>query len=105
MIFMVVICFMSPGTLFVAHGANENLNLYSGAAVLIDGDTGRILYEKNANDPMPNASTTKIMTCILAIELGKPDQICTVSDYARSMPETKCGFYKDDKFYLKDLLY
>ena len=54
---------------------------------------------------MPNASTTKILTCILAIENGSMDQICTVSEYACKMPETKCGFSKGDQFYLKDLLY
>ena len=54
---------------------------------------------------MPNASTTKILTCILAIENGSPDQICTASEYACTMPETKCGFSQGDRFYLKDLLY
>lgn len=44
-------------------------NLYARSAVLMDGDTGRILYGKNENDVMPMASTTKIMTCILT--LGK----------------------------------
>lgn len=83
----------------------ENLNLYAQSAVLIDGDTNRILYGKNPNELMPNASTTKILTCIIAIEMGELNQVCPVSDYARSMPETKCGFYEGDCFYLKDLLY
>lgn len=83
----------------------EDLNLYAQSAVLIDGDTNRVLYAKNADTHMPNASTTKILTCILAIELGEMNQVCPVSDYARTMPETKCGFYKGDSFYLKDLLY
>ena len=83
----------------------EELKLYAQSAVLIDGDTNRILYAKNADVHMANASTTKILTCILAIESGQMDQVCEVSDYARSMPETKCGFYEGDSFYLKDLLY
>lgn len=83
----------------------ENINLYAKSAVLIDGETNRILYGKNPMEQMPNASTTKILTCILAIELGEMEQICEVSDYARTMPETKCGFYKGDAFYLRDLLY
>lgn len=83
----------------------ENLSLYAQSAVLIDGDTNRILFGKNPLEHMPNASTTKILTCILAMELGTLDQVCDVSDYARSMPETKCGFYEGDQFYLKDLLY
>lgn len=102
-IFMFVI-FMVP---MISYGEklNETISLYAKAAVLIDGDTNRILYEKNPHIQMPNASTTKILTCILAIENGNLEQVCEVSDYARAMPETKCGFYKGDEFYLKDLLY
>ncbi len=54
---------------------------------------------------MANASTTKILTCILALELGNPDDVVTVSDYACSMPKVKLGFAAGDTFYLKDLLY
>ena len=75
------------------------------AAILVDVDSGRVLYEQNADAKMRIASTTKILTCILAIENGSPDQICTASEYACTMPETKCGFSQGDRFYLKDLLY
>ncbi len=46
----------------------DPLNLNAHAAVLLDGDTGRILYGKNETEVLPMASTTKIMTCILALE-------------------------------------
>ena len=84
---------------------NTDLNLYAQAAALLDGETGRLLYGKNAEALMPNASTTKILTCIIAIEQGNLDQTCTASEYACSMPETKCGFAPGESFYLKDLLY
>ncbi|MCD8151198.1 MAG: D-alanyl-D-alanine carboxypeptidase [Clostridiales bacterium] len=83
----------------------DDLNLYAGAAVLIDADSGRILYGKSAAESMANASTTKILTCILALELGNPDDVVTVSDYACSMPKVKLGFSSGDTFYLQDLLY
>ena len=83
----------------------EELTLYAKSAVLIDGDTGWILYGKSANTPMANASTTKILTCILALENGKPEDVVTVSDYACTMPAVKMGFSSGDQFYLKDLLY
>jgi len=41
-------------------------NLYALSAVLMDGDSGRVLYEKEGYTARPNASTTKVMTCILA---------------------------------------
>lgn len=85
------------------HG--EDLTLYAKSAVLIDCTNNRILYGKSANTPMANASTTKILTCILALESGKADEEVTVSDYACSMPQVKMGFSSGDTFYLRDLLY
>lgn len=93
----------SPESFSDFHG--EDLTLYAKSAVLIDADTGRILYGKSANTPMANASTTKILTCILALENGNPEDVVTVSDYACTMPEVKMGFSSGDQFYLKDLLY
>lgn len=84
---------------------SEDLTLFAKGAVLIHCDNNRILYGKNANTPMPNASTTKILTCILAIESGKLQDVVTVSEYACKMPQVKLGFSAGDTFYLKDLLY
>ena len=51
------------------------------------------------------ASTTKIMTCIVALENGKMNQILKVSSKAASMPKVKCMQKKGEQYYLKDLLY
>ena len=51
---------------------DETLQLYAQSAVLMDADSGRVLYGKNPEDILPMASTTKIMTCILALEYGNP---------------------------------
>ena len=83
----------------------DNLTLYARSAVLMDADSGRVLYEKDGYTHMPNASTTKIMTCILAIESGKMQDSVTVSAYAASMPKVRLGMQKDDTFLVKDLLY
>ena len=72
---------------------------------MIDGNTGRILYGKNENEKMPMASTTKIMTCIVALESGKMNQIIKVSSKAASMPKVKMYAKKGEQYYLKDLLY
>ena len=82
-----------------------NLNLYAKSAVLMDADSGRILYEKDGHTHMPNASTTKILTCILAIENGNLDDEVKVSSYAASMPKVRLGVTTEDTFYLKDLLF
>lgn len=54
--------------------------LYAQAAILMDADTGQIIYGKNERTKMYPASLTKIMTCMLALELGKAEDIVTVSE-------------------------
>jgi len=83
----------------------DPLILNSRAAVLIDGDTGRVLYGKNETEVLPMASTTKIMTCILALENAGLDTEVTVSDRAAAMPEVKLHVRKGEKYRLEDLLY
>lgn len=83
----------------------EELQLYAGAAVLMDADSGRILYGKNEKDILPMASTTKIMTCILALEYGNPEEIVEVSSYAASMPKVKLYVKQGERYRLEDLLY
>ena len=84
---------------------SDDLNLYAKSAVLTDAETGRILYGKNATTPMANASTTKIMTCLIAIESGKLDDIATFSEYACKMPKVRLGCAEGMQFKLEDLLY
>lgn len=57
----------------------EKLSLNARAAVLMDADSGRILYGKNETMVFPMASTTKIMTLIVALEHNEPDQIVMAS--------------------------
>lgn len=83
----------------------DDLQLYAQAAVLMDADSGRVLYGKNEKAVLPMASTTKIMTCILALEYGNPEQIVEASSYAASMPKVKLYVKKGEKYRLKDLLY
>lgn len=92
-------------SLSVNAAAEEPAGLYSTGAVLMDGDSGRVLFSKSGDEFYSMASTTKIMTCILALELGKPDQVVTFSDYAASMPDVQMNAKAGEQYYLKDLLY
>ncbi len=87
------------------YAAADELQLYAKAAVLMDADSGRVLYGKNAQEKLPMASTTKVMTCILALEYGNPDEIVEVSSYAASMPKVKLNVKSGENYYLRDLLY
>ena len=88
-----------------AQPETDPLLLNSRAAVLLDGDTGRVLYGKNETEVLPMASTTKIMTCILALENAGPDTEVLISDRAASMPEVKLHVRKGERYRLIDLLY
>lgn len=79
--------------------------LYASAAALIDADTGRVLYEKNGHEQKAMASTTKIMTCILALELGNPEDIVSFSANAAAQPDVQMNGREGEQYYLKDLLY
>lgn len=85
--------------------ASDMLELYANGAVLIDADTNRILYSKNADKEMPMASTTKIMTCICALENANLDDTVTVSQKAASQPKVHLGVSEGEKYLLRDLLY
>ena len=61
---------------------NENLKIYSDAVILIENQTGKTLYEKNSEQKMYPASTTKILTAILSIEKGNLNDKVTVSKTA-----------------------
>lgn len=83
----------------------EPENLYARSAVLMDADTGRILYEKNGEEVLPMASTTKIMTLLVTLENADLEGTVTVSSYAASMPDVQLNIREGDRYRLKDLCY
>lgn len=82
-----------------------NYSLSSDCALLMNADTGQIIYGKNENVAHANASTTKIMTCILALENCKLNEKVKFSPYAASIEPSKLYANAGEIFYLKDLLY
>lgn len=79
--------------------------LFAQSAVLMDAQSGRVLYGKNQAEQMAMASTTKIMTLLIALEQGNPEDIVTVSKYAESMPDVQLNMKEGEEYVLKDLLY
>ena len=86
-----------------AEGTPENL--YARSAVLMDADTGRILFGKNDNEVMPMASTTKIMTLLVTLEHADLDEIVEVSARAASMPDVQLHIREGERYRLQDLCY
>ena len=84
---------------------DSSLNLNAQSAVLMDASTGRVLYGKEEDLIRPMASTTKIMTCILALERCDPDDEVVVSSYAASQPKVHLGAASGRRFRLGDILH
>ncbi|WP_394122240.1 serine hydrolase [Planococcus donghaensis] len=92
--------------------AEETLNIMAEAAILVDAESGKILYEKNAGTPLGVASMTKMMTEYLlfeAIEEGKVtwDQEYQVTDYAyqisQDMRLSNVPFREDGAYTIKEM--
>ena len=79
--------------------------LYAQYAVLMDASNRRVLYEKAGYESAPMASTTKIMTLIIALENADLSDMVTVSSYAASMPDVQLGMKTGEQYRLSDLLY
>ena len=94
-----------PQTVDMTPVAEEPTELHALSAVLMDGESGRVLYEKDGERPLANASTTKVLTCIVALENSPGDDYVQVSQNAASQPEVKLGLQKGEQYYLEDLLY
>ena len=73
-------------------------------AILMEAETGRILWGKNEHTPLAMASTTKIMTAILALESGTIGETVTVTKRAAAAPRMKMFLTTGEKIRMGDLL-
>ena len=81
------------------------LILHASYACLMDAGSHRILYSKNTDKKVPMASTTKIMTALLALESNKLNDVVIASQKAAGMPKVHLGMQPGRQYYMKDLLY
>ena len=92
----------------VAKNTDKDVNeprLHAVSAALYDADDETFIYGKNMRDSMANASTTKILTCIVALEKADINDTVTISQNAASQPEVKLGLVAGNSYNMKDLLY
>ncbi|QCJ43093.1 D-alanyl-D-alanine carboxypeptidase [Bacillus sp. S3] len=102
-VIIIVLFFLTYQMNIFAQGI-EQLDLKSESAVLLDSDTGAVLYEKNANEKMYPASVTKIATAIYAIEKGNLDGMATVSANAVRQDGTRVYLVEGEQMPLKQLI-
>lgn len=87
------------------HAAAAPEGISAVSAIVIEAQTGTVLYEKNADEHRAMASTTKIMTALLTIEAGDPDREFTVDPLAIRVEGTSMGLREGDRVSRRDLLY
>lgn len=98
--------FGGVGTAFAQGDDQLTESMINGeSAILIDGATGEVLFEKNAHQQLFPASITKIATGIYAIENGNPDDIVTVSRRARWEEGTRVYLAEGEQVTLRKLEY
>jgi len=83
----------------------ENLNLSGQSAILMESQTGRILFEKNAYKKLPMASTTKIMTALVAIEKGNLEENVLIRGDSVGIEGSSIYLKEKEVIKLRDLLY
>lgn len=81
------------------------LSVDAKAAIVINADTGEVIFEQNANACLPMASTTKIMTALLLCESGGLDETLTVTDKMVRVEGSSMGLLAGDTVSKRDLLY
>lgn len=79
--------------------------LWAESAVVMDETNGTILYAKNPNEELPMASTTKLMTAVVALSHGNPDQIIAISPVAATTGGARIDLHTGEQYTLRDLLY
>lgn len=81
------------------------LEVSAHSAILMDGDTGRVLYEKSPDERSLIASTTKIMTALVALETGGMDETVTVPAEAAGIEGSSMYLKAGETLTRRDLLY
>ncbi len=101
LVFAILLSYISA-----ASAVEDTLNLQTQAVILIEQSTGKVLYEKNAHARMFPASTIKILTALVALDNGAPEDIITIGNEVLQVPldASKAGHVPGDQINYKDLL-
>lgn len=94
--------------IFCGIGSNayaKDIKLHCVAGVVIDQESGRVLYDKNGDSILPMASTTKIITAIVAIESSSLEDVVVISKTAAAIRGSTVGLKAGEKITMEELLY
>jgi D-alanyl-D-alanine carboxypeptidase (penicillin-binding protein 5/6) len=83
---------------------SEAPGIHAKSAILIDADTGRTLYQKNADAPRQVASTQKLLTALLVVERGNLDQMVQIEAVDTNVEPTRTGMHAGQAYPRRQLL-
>ena len=84
---------------------NKNFRVNARCAIALDKESGAVLYEQNAYEIVPMASTTKILTALIAIEQGDLDKKVIISKKAASIRGSTVGYKANEEITLRELTF
>ena len=100
----IVLLFLLFCMIPVSH-ASEALTVAAKGAALIDGTSGRVLFAQNGNERLPMASTTKVMTTLLALEHAALDEKVTAGKNAAGVTGTSMYLAEGETLTMEQMLY
>ena len=105
-IILIAVMIIASSCPVYAKTSKISLSLSGKRAVIMDMDSGKVIYSKNPKTKCHNASTTKLMTAIVAVEKNKSlEKKIRISSKANSVNWGRIGMNTGDRYYLRDLLY
>jgi len=84
---------------------NKPLRVSARNAIALDAKTKEVLWDQNGYEIVPMASTTKILTCLIAINYGNLDRKVTISKNAASIRGSTVGFRSGEEVTMRELLF
>lgn len=105
LMFIPIVCLIFNMSTIKAFASNNKFRVSARNAIAIEGDSGQILFEQNAFEVVPMASTTKVLTALVAIENGDLNKKIIISKNAASVRGSKVGYKVNEEIAIKELLY
>lgn len=103
--FLITSIYMINSAYIVKSEPSKNIYVNARSAIAIDSQTRQILYEKNSRQVIPMASTTKIMTSLVALRYGNLNKKIKISKRAASVHGSQVGYKENEEITLRELLY
>ncbi|MEL7608542.1 MAG: D-alanyl-D-alanine carboxypeptidase family protein [Bacillota bacterium] len=101
----IALCILIMAPMPIARAQTAQPEVKAGGIVLIEATTGKVLYAKNAHVRLPMASTTKVMTAMLALEHGGLDALVEITEEAYGEEGSSMYLELGEKISLRDLLH